>query len=437
MLLSSIISIITIITMIIAIIYFPVLKIKTLKVQSFWIVSLLGAIAIVLTRCLNIEQIKTILLNSEAMNPVEILILFISMSILSITLDVSGFFKLCAYYATSVTKNSQKKLFVSIMVVVSILTIFTSNDIVILTFTPFICYFAKHAKINPLPYLIGEFIFANTWSMMLIIGNPTNIFLSSIFNIRFLDYLKVMAIPTIISGIVALFILMAMFNKQLSQPLVVSEDIQKPKIKKTNSIIGMFHLSLCTMFLIVSSYIEIQMWVICAIFALSMSVFLIGYDLVNKKKNIVKVYKRAPWNLIPFVLSMFIIVGSLNENGVIKEVAKLFNNFAVSKASTIYYYGFSSFFLTNVLNNIPMSVMFEKIITSSNQLFLKEAIYSTIISSNIGAYFTPIGALAGIMWMSILNKVDVKMSFKKFIKYGGFVSLIIILLALTCLLIIL
>jgi site-specific DNA-cytosine methylase len=31
---------------------------------------------------------------------------------------------------------------------VAVLTIFTSNDIVILTFTPFICYFCKNAKIS-------------------------------------------------------------------------------------------------------------------------------------------------------------------------------------------------------------------------------------------------------------------------------------------------
>lgn len=58
---------------------------------------------------------------------------------------------------------------------VAILTIFTSNDIVILTFTPFICYFSKNAKINPIPYLVAEFA-ATTYSMMLIIGNPTNIY---------------------------------------------------------------------------------------------------------------------------------------------------------------------------------------------------------------------------------------------------------------------
>ena len=84
-----------------------------------------------------------------------------------------------------------------------------------------------------------------------------------------------------------------------------------------------------------------------------------------------------------------------------------------------------------------MSVMFEKIIASSNMLYLNEKIYSSIIASNIGAYFTPIGALAGIMWMGILNKTGLKFGFKEFLKYGVVLSPVIILISLVTLLIVL
>jgi arsenical pump membrane protein len=57
----------------------------------------------------------------------------------------------------------------------SVITLFTSNDIVILTLTPIIFYFGKHAKVRMMPYLIAEFFAANIWSMFLYIGNPTNI----------------------------------------------------------------------------------------------------------------------------------------------------------------------------------------------------------------------------------------------------------------------
>ncbi len=61
-----------------------------------------------------------------------------------------------------------------------------------------------------------------------------------------------------------------------------------------------------------------------------------------------------------------------------------------------------------------MSVLFSSILEGKSEL----AIFSPIIGPNIGAYLTPIGALAGIMWMSILKKYDVSLNFVTFMKYG-------------------
>lgn len=85
---------------------------------------------------------------------------------------------------------SQKKLFFLLYIVTSVLTVFTSNDVIILTFTPFICYFAKNCEIDPVPYIVTEFVAANTWSMLFIIGNPTNIYLATTYGVGFAEYLK-------------------------------------------------------------------------------------------------------------------------------------------------------------------------------------------------------------------------------------------------------
>ena len=81
--------------------------------------------------------------------------------------------------------------------------------------------------------------------------------------------------------------------------------------------------------------------------------------------------------------------------------------------------------------------MFEKVITSSNMLFMEEKLFSSIIASNIGAYFTPLGALAGIMWMSILKKSGLKFGFKEFLKYGMILSPVVLIVALLTLMIVL
>ena len=60
-----------------------------------------------------------------------------------------------------------------------------------------------------------------------------------------------------------------------------------------------------------------------------------------------------------------------------------------------------------------------------------------MVGSNIGAYLTPVGALAGIMWSSILRRFGVHFSFRKFLLYGAAVALPTLAAALTGLYIVL
>ena len=83
--------------------------------------------------------------------------------------------------------------------------------------------------------------------------------------------------------------------------------------------------------------------------------------------------------------------------------------------------GITSFLSANLLNNIPMSVLYSTVVTAGGGASLP-ALYAAVIGSNVGAFFTPMGALAGIMWMALLGQHKVKLSFGKFVLYGAAVS---------------
>ena len=310
----------------------------------------------------------------------------------------------------------------------AILTIFTSNDIVILTFTPFICFFCKHAKIKALPYLIAEFVAANTWSMMFIIGNPTNIYLATAAGITFIGYFKVMLVPTIIAGLTELLIIFLLFRKQLKEPINNNEEEIPVHIEsKLDLIVGSLHLLVCLIFLIISPYIGIDMWIIALICAVSLLICSFIIRLATKKEWVYleDCFKRLPYQLIPFILSMSIIVITLTYQGVASKIGELLNH-----GYLILNYGVSSFLLSNVINNIPMSILFSNIPSAlTNGDYLK-ATYASIIGSNIGAFLTPIGALAGIMFSNLLNKYDMKFTFLDFIKYGSIISLPVLMTSL-------
>jgi arsenical pump membrane protein len=138
-------------------------------------------------------------------------------------------------------------------------------------------------------------------------------------------------------------------------------------------------------------------------------------------------FRREPWELVPFVLSMFTLVLALEKYSVTDEIAKLLSG--GGGVAETFKYGIASFLSANLINNIPMSVLFGGVIESGVATSAK--IYGAIIGSNLGAYLTPIGALAGIMWTGLLKTHNVKFSFKDFVKYGVVVAIPTLLSALT------
>lgn len=412
------------------------IKNKIHYIDTYFLGALIGPILLFLFSLLSFDSMIDGLFSSGAVNPIRILVLFLSMVFISIFLDKVGFFAYCALLALSIAKKSQKALFISLYATVSLLTIFTSNDIIILTFTPFIYYFAREAKINPIPYLVGEFVAANALSMMLYIGNPTNIYLASAYNIGFFEFTKWTFFPTIVCGLVCFFSVYFIFRKELSKPLfhkhhIVPKDAIKDKV---GVFAGVFCMVFCILSLAIAPYFGIEMWFISFLFAFCLFWFIYLREIIHtfgmihdnrKKFYLFDSLKSMPFAIIPFVISMFIMVIALKEQGVTKIIGDFFLSFAgTSTTGNIFFYGFVSSLTCNIINNIPMTVLFESVLLSLSGTVQTASVYATIIGSNLGAIFTPIGALAGIMWMSILKEKHISFSFIDFVKYGFFVAVL-------------
>ena len=144
--------------------------------------------------------------------------------------------------------------------------------------------------------------------MALIIGNPTNIYLVTAAGGNFVSYIAVMLIPTLISGLVAFLCLYLLFRKKLSEPIEATpEDVQiEDRVALT---VGLAHLVVCTLLLAVGSYIGLDMWLVSLVAALSLLTFSIVLSIVRKEKllHTKACLGRAPWELIPFILSMFVV----------------------------------------------------------------------------------------------------------------------------------
>lgn len=319
---------------ILSIVFLPEVKIKGKRIPVFFVVPVISAILIVALNVLTFREacdgltgdMASMFHGRNSVNPVKILLLFFGMTTVSVFLDEAGVFRFLATKSMKLAGHSRTKLFFILYGVVSILTVFTSNDIIILTFTPFICYFCKNADIDPVPYLVTEFVAANTFSMFFIIGNPTNIYLAESFHMTFSGYLKVMALPTIFGGLCALLVLYLLFKKQFKEEIPVSE-VETAKIEKPYlAIFGAVLLIICLVFLIIADYVGIEMWAVatCAFLLLVVGALVIAAVKKEKPTELTNVFNRLPYELIPFVISMFIVVLSLKKNGRIAKNRRRF-----------------------------------------------------------------------------------------------------------------
>lgn len=410
MITTLVIAIVTVALFLVSVLFCPAVG-KSRKIKIYPFIPLLGGILTVAFGDITVSDVVVSFTENTSVNPIKILVLFLSMTVYSLILDKTGFFGYISGVVLKHSGHSQIKVFLLLYAVISVLTIFTSNDIVILTFTPFICHFCRSAKIDVIPYLIMEFVTANTWSLFLLIGNPTNIYISGAFDISFNEYIVNMALPTIAAGLVSLGVMMILFGKKLGKPVNTIVHVQEINDKPLMTV-ALIHLIGCILLLAVSQYTGIEMWLLSFGVATSAVVCSLIILAVRKKKftPLTDALKGMPFEIIPFVIGMFIIVLGLDRSGVTQFVANLLEG-----GNGVLVYGLASLFSSNLLNNIPMSVLFSKILVSTSSL---PEVFATIAGSNIGAFITPVGALAGIMWSNLIKQNKVKMSVGRFVVYG-------------------
>jgi Na+/H+ antiporter NhaD/arsenite permease-like protein len=362
-----------------------------------------------------------------------------SLVYICISLDLTGFFEYLALRVAKAAGKSGPKLFLYFYFLAAFLTIFTSNDIVILTLTPIIIYFTKYTKTNPIPFLIAQFFAANIWSIMLYIGNPTNIIVAEANHLTFLGYTQWSFLPTIAAGLTSLVLLWLVFRKQISRELILPDvDVNSAMRDKKGAIFGIICFISCLIMLTISPLLNLALWQICLSFAIVMLIRDIVYDKLVKQNNklekrvLPKIATRMPWKIIPFVIGMFILVEALVAVGWVDLLAAWIAQGSTTLVSSVFIMIGISTLACNIMNNQPMTILFTNLLISPSYNLASQnmfgAMFALIMGSNFGANITLLGALAGIMWFRILLDKEIKITFKQFLKYGLIIMPLVIII---------
>jgi arsenical pump membrane protein len=398
---------------------------------------------------ITLETVSLGLLGTGSLRPWEILVIFFTVAYVSISLDLTGILDFFAYRIVDKARGSGIKLFVFFYAFSCALTVFTSNDIVILTLTPIIFYLGRHAKLNVVPLLVAEFFGANTMSMLLYIGNPTNSIVGNALGLSFMEYTRVMWLPALSAGLANLALLYMYFRKDLTRRF---EKIPASRYTVRNwadAVLSCTLMVLMLGFLAASQSLGMPIWSItaaaAAVFILEDLAFGAYYTLRHKalpdtalvrtEEEIFRLYgipehrndfwitiKRIPWKILPFITVFFILVAGLYQHGAVDAAAAFISGFARSTGSSIAANGSAAFVLANMVNNQPMTILFSSILISEQLLIpgpaFQAAAYAVVIASNLGANLTLIGALAGLMWKTILKTKGMTIRYRDFFKAG-------------------
>ena len=183
---------------------------------------------------------------------------------------------------------------------------------------------------------------------------------------------------------------------------------------------GVTGLAVCTVLLIISSYIGLDMWIVCLCSAGAVMVGAV-ICLLGKKQSLhplKKTAQRMPWHLVPFLISMFVVVLGLMNSGVTEKIASVFDN-----EFSLLSFGALSAGASNLMNNLPMSMFFVGILSSLSEPDLMQAVFATVIGSNMGSLLTPVASMSAMMWLSIVKHKHVDFKFFDFVKKGARITL--------------
>lgn len=173
--------------------------------------------------------------------------------------------------------------------------------------------------------------------------------------------------------------------------------------------------------LFVASYLSIPIELV----AVLGSFLLLAWRWYHLRTNPLDILKKTPWHILLFAFSMYVIIYGLHNAGLTAMLVRACEpivNQGLFQASLMM--GGLVSILSNLFNNHPALMIGTITLTEMgiDPITLKTIYLANIIGSDMGSLLLPIGTLASLIWMDILKKNKIHVSWKDYLS----VSLIVI-----------
>jgi arsenical pump membrane protein len=357
---------------------------------------------------------------------------FIGIIILSMVLDEIGFFEWCALKMAKFSNGNGFKMFVYSILLGAFVSALFANDGAALILTPILLAKMRILKLNVksiVAFLLAGGFISDSASLPLVFSNLTNIVTANYFNIGFSEYISNMLLPYIVSVIASIVFLWILLRKDIPKVVDISllKDPESAIKNKT-----MFKLSWFFLALLLAGYFVGDMYNLpVSVFALGGGVLFLFIATLFKTVEPKQIIKEAPWQVVWFSIGLYIVVYGLKNAGLTSYLTIILQDLA-QRGDTIAIIGtgFLSAFLSAIMNNMPTVMIMDIALQDISNPALA---YANIIGCNLGPKMTPFGSLATLLWLHVLAKKGVYISFAQYSKFGLIITppvLLIVLLAL-------
>ena len=397
---------------IIAIVIFAatIITVMTEKVHRA-VAAVVGALLLILTGVLTVESGFSYV----DINTIGVLI---GMMLFVAIVKNSGIFEYIAIKAAKIAKGRPWPLMLLLCIITAVLSGFLDNVTTVLLIGPMTLAITNMLKTSPVPFFITQIMASNIGGTATLIGDPPNIMIGSAAGLSFTDFITN-------TGVAVLFVLAAtivcfyfIYGRKLHvEPEAMDSILQLDEnkaIKDRSLLIKSVVMILLVVFgFVFHSQLHLESCTIALTAAAVM--LLIG------RQDVEEIVAGVEWTTILFFTGLFIVVGGLQETGVIQILANGLMDLTEGHMTlTILLILWVSAIVSSFLDNIPfVATLIPLILTmQSSGVDVTPLWWAVSLGACLGGNGTLIGASANVVLSGISNRHGFPITFASYFKVG-------------------
>ena len=371
--------------------------------------------------------------SKQAFEYVDLNVLFtlIGMMIIAEVVGKTGLFEFVGAWIAKNTKGNPIAVMVLLFLFTGFISMFLNNVTTAILIVPVTLVIAQQLEIDPRPILILEAIAGNIGGTATLIGDPPNLLIGTATKFSFMDFIVNLGPPVLLVMVLISIGSAVIFRKKYKVSLKAKARIKnidpKAAIKDKKFFYNALIILSLTIFLfIISGNIHEDISIISLLGA--------GFILLIDKEPVEETIKNIEWSTILFFSGLFIMVGTLEELGVLKFLAEKIMNFSHNNllllSMTILW---ASAFISAIVDNIPLVaalIPMIKFIEASGAYGHNVDVlwWSLSIGACFGGMGTVVGASSNVLTVQIAKKNRFEITFGQYTLYG-MISLVASLIA--------